>query len=260
MICAAQAAGRAMLQLVYPEVCIFCGHEYGESDWCVEGARQAGLQWSDGAHLCRKCSSKLAPHLCLGHLPTSQTPVVAGRATGPDLVAAVGQWKYHGVRGLAWPLSHLLRPALARAENIYGSVDCVVPIPLHTSRRRARGFNQAEMVAKLATTSAMPVVPKILQRKRATGQQAKLRNEMARRENLTGAFTANLGPEAGQIGRVGLVDDLVTGGMTCEAAVSALMVAGWQVAWVACLGLALGLARPKPVENHGQVDRSAAEI
>ncbi len=256
LISAAQIAGRAVLQLIYPEVCLYCGAEYGETKWYDRGAAEAGMQWCDGPHLCAQCAPKLAPQLVTRRLPRSQTPVVAGRTTGPDLVAAIAQWKYHGIRGLAWPLSQLLRPALDKAVRDHGPVDYLIPIPLHKSRQRARGFNQAEMVARLAAPDPTLVNPALLRRIRSTDQQAKLATESAREHNLVGAFKATMNDRGAPTGRLGLVDDLVTGGMTCEAAISALVAAGWQVSWVVCLGLAWA----KSGQTQGQVDSSAAEI
>jgi len=244
------------LDLLYPEVCLFCHAEYGEVPWSGRGSIGCGVSWYDGPHICRECSSRLAPNLVRGTLPVSCVPVVGGLATNPDLVAAISHWKYHGVRGLAWPLSSLLRPVVTEASGRFGAVDSLVPIPLHRGRRRARGFNQAEVLARLAGPPGLKVQPCLLERQRATGQQAKLASEEARRVNLKGAFVAPIAA-GGQLNRrIGLIDDLVTGGMTCEAAIEALAAAGWRVVWVACLGLSV----PKKTIIRGQVDSPAAEI
>jgi predicted amidophosphoribosyltransferase len=188
--------------------------------------------------------------------------VHAGRATGPELVTVLGQWKYHGVRGLAWPLAPLACAAVAAAVAQDGAVGQLVPVALHGRRRRARGFNQAEVLARLATADA-PAGPAVrvdlLRRTRATGQQARLDTDDDRRRNVAGAFAAVRGPVPGDDCRVGLVDDLVTGGTTAEAAGAALQAAGWQVVWVAALGLAAG-GGPDQAPRAGQVDTAPAEI
>ncbi|MFT5233062.1 MAG: putative amidophosphoribosyltransferase [Candidatus Krumholzibacteriia bacterium] len=249
-------AASSLLELIYPEACVFCGAESGETSWSSTGSFVAGLSWSDGPHLCDRCWARLVSKPVRGQLPDSGTPVIGARATGPDLVTVIKHWKYHGVRGLAWPLAELLRPALEEATRYHGAVDIIVPIPLHKHRLRARGFNQAQMLAELAGNTETQVRLNLLRRKRSTGQQAKLSLERERRRNMLGAYLAQ-GPSDQEVGRrIGLVDDLVTGGMTCEAAVSALQGAGWQVAWVVCLGL----ANTKLGNKEGQVDSSAAEI
>ena len=199
-----------------------------------------------------------------GVLPASGCPVIGGRPTGPGLVSVVGQWKYYGVRGLAWPLAPLLQAAVTTAEMRHGPVDCLVPIALHARRRRQRGFNQAAVVAHLiAKGTGRSVRTDILRRGRATGQQAKLASEEERRRNVVGAFSAL--PAQGRAGtrRIGLVDDLVTGGTTCDEAVRVLEAAGWKVIWVATLGLAAtGGSRNGSSGGRfdGQVDTVSSKI
>ncbi len=244
---------RSLLDLAYPENCVLCGAEHGECPWSVTGPLVAGLTRYDGPHLCRGCAEGLAPAVVSGILPKSGIPVYAGRTTGPELVSVLAQWKYHGVRGLAWPLAPLVRAAVDAAMSQDGSVDHLVPVSLHGRRRRMRGFNQAAVLARLAVAGHdIPVHTELLRRIRPTGQQAKLDTESARRHNVAGAFAAQKVPSGpGNRPVVGLIDDLVTGGATCEAAVLALATAGWEVRWVAALGLAGGMAKPMPEAGHG---------
>ena len=99
----------------------------------------------------------------------------------------------------------------------------VVPIPLGPSRRRRRGYNQAEVAAR-ALAAAVGGVPVLgsLRRVRDTAPQVG-RDGAARRRNLVGAFAWS-GPPPG--GAVWLVDDVVTTGTTLDAAVEALQRAG----------------------------------
>lgn len=182
-------------------------------------------------------------------------PVVAGAQTQPDLVRLVGSLKYHGLRGLAWPLSRLLHCAYQSGRGKYGPVDGLVPVALHSRRQRSRGFNQAEILCRgLHSLGGPPVRARILTRRRGTSQQAKLDDSDRRRKNLMGAFGA-LDPgeskmsASGRVRRVCLVDDLITSGWTIRAAAEALRGAGWQVAWVLALGLSA------EIKNSGrQVD------
>lgn len=249
----ARAVVGSLLELVYPETCVLCGVQKGEQPWCPTGRRISGLTWYDGSHLCWPCGQRLSATVVSGTLPGSGVPVYGGRRTGPELVTALSQWKYHGVRGLAWPLAGLMTAAMARASEVDGAVDVLVPIALHRRRQRVRGFNQAAVLAHLGRSGdGCPVRTDLLRRVRATGQQAKLGDEAARRANLAGAFTAVPARYQKRRPTVGLVDDLVTGGTTCDVAVAALAAAGWNVCWVATLGLAAA--------TDGQVDTDEAEI
>jgi predicted amidophosphoribosyltransferase len=123
-------------------------------------------------------------------------------------------------------------------------VDYLVPIPLHGRRRRVRGFNQAEILARLAAPSVQaPVLPGVLVRRRNTGQQAKIASASGRGRNLESAFAAPPRARFGGGGfpaqnRILLVDDLVTSGCTAAAAARCLRAAGWRVQGILALGLA----------------------
>ncbi|MHB8718700.1 MAG: ComF family protein [Candidatus Dormibacteria bacterium] len=112
----------------------------------------------------------------------------------------------------------------------------VVPIPLAPARRRARGYNQAEVVARvLAQHHDLEVAPDLLRRARDTAEQSRL-HAGARTANVAGAFAAS----AGAAGRtVWLVDDVRTTGATTDAATVALEAAGADRVEVAVLAAVL---------------------
>lgn len=235
-----------------------CGARRGEVAWAARGPRCRGLRFYDTSFLCAACEAGLATGVVLGEVadaPDGGLPAVGAARTNPDLVRLVGRFKYHGIRGLAWPLTRLLAPALAEGSQVHGTVEALVPVPLHRRRRRTRGFNQAEVLSRgLAEMAGLPVLDGILMRSRSTQQQAKLRGTEGRRCNLAGAFRARAfrvraagvggSGETGRVRRVCLVDDLVTSGWTVRAATEALQKAGWKVAWVLALGLAAELKKP----------------
>lgn len=164
--------------------------------------------------------------------------MIAAGPTDPELVKRVGAWKYHGIRGLAWPLAQRLLPAWERLVTGCPVVPALVPVPLHARRRRERGFNQCEILARLlAARTGAEVIERRLVRTRATAQQARLKSDADRAGNLEGAFAARA--DAAQAGRpVVLVDDLVTSGATVLAAAKALRLGGCCVWGVLALGVA----------------------
>ncbi len=235
-----------LMELVYPERCYLCGVGHGEKPWSRTGARVPGFRFWDGTHLCRACSLGLDAAAVFGRVGSDQEGYLAVASachTHPDLVKLVGGLKYHGLRGLAWPLSRLMRAPFEQVQS-EEPVGGLVPVPLHGRRRRVRGFNQAEILARLLSReTGLPVVDDVLVRQRNTGQQAKINAPELRRQNLTNSFRAKPPPGAKGVsgeapGRVGLVDDLVTSGWTTVMAAAALRAAGWEVSWVLTLGLA----------------------
>lgn len=127
--------------------------------------------------------------------------------------------KYSGARDLAG----ILGGALARGVPPEWRVEAVIPVPLHVSRQRERGFNQSELLAcRLAHELGAVCVPKALMRGRQGLSQA--RQQGAQRQNLHGHFQADLRNLPS--GPVLLLDDVLTSGRTLLACRDALQEAG----------------------------------
>ncbi len=149
--------------------------------------------------------------------------------------------KYDGMEPLARPLAARLAGLLDQA----GRVDLLVPVPLHRSRRRSRGFNQSELLAaELSRLSGRPAKAVVLRRERATESQTGLTHRQ-RRLNVQGAFAVRR-PEAVAGQHVALVDDVITTGATAGACARALKQAG--AARVVVLALARARLRIVEVE------------
>ena len=143
-------------------------------------------------------------------------------------------------------LGHRLGALLARSFETLPEPDSaiVVPVPLHPSRKRQRGFNQAEVLARGLVRKlrkedrGLQLVVGSLGRTRATVPQIGL-SARARRENVRGVFSVNR-PEQVRKRTVVLIDDVMTTGATLSACAGALKRAG------ASRVLALSLARATP--------------
>ncbi len=158
---------------------------------------------------------------------------MAATSHGAAAASVVHALKYRGWRHLA----DLCAAAMAAALAVRGvAPDLFVPIPLHPVRRRARGFNQAELLAGALARAAGRPLAHALERERATAPQVGA-GLAARRANLEGAFRAFQRFAPGET--IALVDDVATSGATLADAARALEEAGATRVIGVTFGLAL---------------------
>lgn len=154
--------------------------------------------------------------------------------------------KYNGVRPAANPLGRMLADAISKvgAEFKQRTV-LLIPVPLFTRKRRQRGFNQAEAIARAALSEYSPagrlqLATDLLERTRPTHSQIGLTSHQ-RRENLRGAFKVVRTEEV--TGReVVLVDDVYTTGTTASECARVLRRAGASKVWVVTVARTLKMA------------------
>lgn len=212
---------KLMVELVLPERCLVCGRFGGSIHLeCVGGLPAAdGVRctrcWapsrmSEVGTLCDRCAGEGTAE-GLDALRTSFR--FAGMARRSILEA-----KFRGVTSLFEPLSS----SLAGEVQASWRPDMVVPIPLATGRKRRRGFNQSELIARrVADAHVLPLRLDVLERARETEAQATL-DAKQRQRNIQGAFVAR--QVAGL--RVLLIDDVTTTGATLNEAARVLRAAG----------------------------------
>lgn len=182
---------------------------------------------------CRTCGSPEP----VASLSVDGVPVVSAGAYARPLDRAIRRFKFERHPELARPLCRLLVPKVA-SLGVEPS-DAWVPVPLHRARLVERGFNQSALVARCLARSTQSVFAACaLERLRDTEQQARL-GRAARSENALGAFALRRRPS---VGRVVLVDDVVTTGATARACLAALREGGIEVLAVVALAQAPGRA------------------
>lgn len=131
--------------------------------------------------------------------------------------------KYRGKKSLALSLASF-SPFTTDLKNSY---DAVLAVPLHWTRYRKRGYNQAEWFAKgIAAQAGLPFLTKTLLRSRGTGTQTKL-DRSERQNNMKKAFRVDGRYQNAIVGkRVLLADDVVTTGATTASCAEVLLEAG----------------------------------
>lgn len=129
--------------------------------------------------------------------------------------------KYEGYFALAQPLGEVMVEAWPNWQH---QPDLVLPIPLHSRRKRERGYNQSKLLTDILEQElGLSTTTQALSRSRHTRPQIGLTAD-ERRANVLGAFIAKPALVKGK--RIMLVDDVFTTGSTLSAAAEALYMAG----------------------------------
>jgi len=182
--------------------------------------------------VCRPCLDTFAPPGRTDDRFVGPDPgAVVGDALGLALAAfayrgpmrrALASLKYTGASRLAPILARAALPALGPLLAVTGPC-ALVAVPVHPQRRRERGYDQAELLARsLGAQTAVTVMP-CLERIRPTTKQHRL-DRAARLANLRGAFGVTSGVVVPPV--VILVDDIITTTATLEACAAVLRDGG----------------------------------
>ena len=204
LLCAARApAGK--------DLCPACELSLPRTEWACPRCAAHGAAMEIEGVACGECQT---------HPPAYVSARAAFRYASP-VDKLIQHLKYHD----RLELSRLLGGYLANHLQALNDPlpDVVVPVPLHSSRLRERGYNQSLEIARfVAQPLELPINWKDAQRIRPTVPQTELPREQ-RRKNVRGAFMTG-GAFAGR--RVAIVDDVMTSGHTANALAESLLRSG----------------------------------
>lgn len=221
---------RSGMRLFLPaQPCVLCGSMSHDGLWCA--ACDHALPYLDTPH-CPVCAlpapgGEVCGH-CLSHPPLfTRTAAVFGYSFPLDKL--IHAMKY----GEQLALAHTFGKKLAHRIGRDNLPDCVIPMPLHPAKLRARGFNQSLLLAaSTARELDLELLPRACRRVRDTPPQSTLPWK-ERKRNVRGAFECAT-DLSGK--RVALVDDVLTTGASLDALAEAVLkrgaseVSAWVVA------------------------------
>lgn len=205
------------LSLIYPKVCQACGNSLFKNEEVI-------------------CT------YCMYHLPKTNyheeedNPVIRHFWGKVNIVSASSYYffdkgqkvqklihhlKYKGQKEVGVRIGELYGYELAKS-NLFNSADIILPVPLHKSRLRSRGYNQSEYFAKgLSSAMNIPVADNFVVRNKKTETQTR-KNRFSRWENVSEVFS--LTSKANIEGKhILLADDVITTGSTLAACAEVLL-------------------------------------
>lgn len=192
------------------------------------------LELTDEKVICHDCLESLKPqkssycyccgrffydfsnlHLC-GSCLEKRPPFSIHRSAAPyrgKLKDIILLFKYKGFRILGRDLAYFIYQAFKDDEAIWWGLDSIIPVPIHPRRKKIRGFNQVQIIAKeLSRLSGIEIVEKCLIKTKNVPPQTSL-DAKERRRNVRGAFEIKRSESIkGKI--ILLVDDVFTTGST----------------------------------------------
>jgi ComF family protein len=219
------------VSLLFPELCQACGGSLvaGEELLCIDCRYH--LPFTD-FHL---TPDNMVAQQFWGKINLEAAYAMCYFTKGGKMQQLMHQFKYKGMQKIGNLLGEIAGEQL-KTNPIFKSVNVIVPVPLHQSRLRKRGYNQSVCFAKgLAQKLSIAVDEHNLIRIRATETQTH-RSRFSRFENMQQVFALS-DPESLVNKHVLLVDDVVTTGSTLEACGAELLkIKGLKlsIATIAC--------------------------
>lgn len=213
-----------ILDILFPALCLHCQKQL------------SGRDKNNG--ICNDCLSKIAIHatlfcpVCRNRLPENKKIchrdckyLLASATNYDDIIKSIiHAFKYKKWSHLQYPLKDIVNTYLdnLKFQNTDFTYYLIIPIPLHKNRQQERGFNQAELIAKIISEKLnLNLEINNLIRFKETKSQVEIKDWEQRRNNLNNSFKIlNPAKIAGK--NIIIVDDVYTSGSTINEAVKVL--------------------------------------
>lgn len=196
---------RSLYELLWPNRCPGCNALIGPHRVVCDACGEQMLIEHDA--VCRRCGK--VGCIC-GKKQLAYDRAVAACAYEDKAAAAVIRMKRSANTNFAAFAARILAERIRGSVDI-GPIDCVMPVPMHPSKIRRRGYNQAALIAKeIAAELALPYREDVLCKGKTRHAQHEL--SAAQRAQNVGSFSIRDIPLVGQ--RILLCDDVLTTGST----------------------------------------------
>ncbi|MBE5876174.1 MAG: ComF family protein [Lachnospiraceae bacterium] len=206
-----------LIQLFYPRRCPVCDDAVPVKDELVCSTCRKKIRYIEEPK-CRKCGKELRREEkvfcvdCTNHRHVFDYGLAL--YDYQSMKESIYRFKYKGRKEYAKFYAQEIWKHYGR-EIVRMEADVLIPVPLHKSKLRVRGYNQAELIAQeLSRLSGIPCETQIVQRIRKTIPQKEL-DGVGRQNNLKKAF--NIPSDVVKLNKTIVVDDIYTTGSTIDA-------------------------------------------
>lgn len=207
------ASFQDFISLIYPDTCCCCETALAKAEM----------------HICLSCEIALpiiidqtiVGNKFMGKIPYHTSVALYQYAKLNSVQNLLDEIKYKNNQELALYLGQKMGKNLM--DKSFDNYDGIVPVPLHLSKQKKRGYNQSELLAKgMSEACGLPIFTQLLTRTKATETQT-LKQRFARWTNVETVFSAN---EKVQGMKLILLDDVLTTGATLVACAESLLKKG----------------------------------
>ena len=237
---AGRICGEFLLDLLFPRRCPVCDRvlrfrkelvcpscfrtvRFVREPFCMK----CGKSLPEEGEYCRDCREK-------GHLYVQGAAVFEYAGMAPSIY----RFKYGGRQEYAEFYGKCMAEVLGKRMKRWG-VQALIPVPIHPSRKRRRGYNQAELLAEvIGSLTGIPVRKDIIARGKKTVPQKDL-NVKQRQNNLKKAFKICYNDV--KLSTIIIIDDIYTTGSTVDAMAREMRRAGIQNIYFVALAIGSGM-------------------
>lgn len=231
-----KALGTDLLDFIFPGYCYICNLSLANPDkyLCSSCLEKLPVLPTSFCSFCKTFLNNLPiDHNCKTYLHS----VYSLWTYAEGVETLIHKFKYEGKVGLGKILGQVLAQQLS-SQSFWPEIETLIPVPLYSSRKRERGYNQAEVLAQaLADCTKVKPISNALRRCRNTPDQTHL-SSAERKENVKDAFKVDEGIDFSKM-TIMLVDDVITTGATLNECAKTLKQNGAEKVHACTLAVAV---------------------
>jgi ComF family protein len=205
------------ISLLFPRVCYACGNHLLRNEYLICTGCYVSIPRTN-YHL--QAENPVA-QLFWGRCLVDKAAAFSFYERGSRIRNLIHKLKYSGIKEIGYELGRIYGLSL-KSSGFTADIDIIMPVPLHPSKKRGRGFNQSEYIASgIANAAGLPVNTNSLVRVVLTATQTN-RSRYDRWTNVDGIFRVE-DSDSIKGKHILLVDDVITTGSTLESCVNELL-------------------------------------